>query len=155
MRIRDSISVLAYLAWSLCFRIMFTECCLKKKRLNKWLRLNLCSAELVWCSPAEAFLSHLPSCPGFSALLLSDLLCLPRVRETAAAKGITTTAPLSSSTPKEREITACMCVCVSQWVRPRACNHTSSISCWNKSGHYGIILYHSLIHAEWSSHDFP
>lgn len=54
----------------------------------------------------------------FCFLLLSWLLAfpanLPRAGETAAAKGITATAPLSSSTPKEREITNYMCLCVSQ-----------------------------------------
>lgn len=62
-----------------------------------------------------------------------------------AAKGITTAASLSKSNPKEREITR-----YPNEVRPRVCNHTSSISCLS-GGHYVVILYHSVMHAEWSS----
>lgn len=93
--------------------------------------------------PVSTFLCARPSPPR-----------LPAVGETAAAKRITTTAPLSSSTPEE--IITCACLCASQLVGRRACGHTSSISRWRgrvKEQDSGVIAYLAVIHAEWAGPD--
>lgn len=85
---------------------------LVKKSLNKWLRLNLCSTELVWCSPAEAFLSHLSPLVLASQLSSSQTCSVcPECERLQQPKGLQQQLLYPAAPPRSvRSQPVCVCV---------------------------------------------